>query len=411
MFQLNVSVLTLIAILVLIAFRQVGGTKLHIWQIMLLGALTVLLTGQISPFDGLKSINPDVMIFLFGMFVTGEAMHRSGFLLHLSYRFFGRAKSLDHLVLLIIFGMGTLSAFLMNDTMAIIGTPLVLYLARVQNISPKLLLLSLAFGVTTGSVMSPIGNPQNLLIAINSDFANPFLTFVQYLLIPTVANLFLAYLLLRIFYKGEFRDRSPLDQVQEPVEDGRLALVSEVSFILLIALVVIKVTMVAIGYGASFRLTYIALISSLPILIFSQRRMEVVKNIDWQTLVFFASMFVLMASVWQSGILQSMIDKHGINVAQVPMILALSVILSQLVSNVPFVALYLPLLPGAPVKGMMVLAAGSTIAGNLFILGAASNVIIIQKAEKENETLTFLDFARVGVPLTILNMMVYMIFL
>lgn len=411
MFQLNISVLILTAILVLIAFRQVGGTKLHIWQIMLLGALTVLLTGQISPYDGLKSINPDVMIFLFGMFVTGEAMHRSGFLLHLSYHLFGRARSLDHLVLLILFGTGMLSALLMNDTLAIIGTPLVLYLARSQSISPKLLLLSLAFGVTTGSVMSPIGNPQNLLIAINGDFANPFLTFIEYLFIPTVANLFLAYLLLRIFYKGEFLNRSPLNQVQEPVEDERLAQVSEASFFLLIALVVIKIAMVIMGYGASFRLTYIAIISSLPILIFSQRRMEVVRNIDWHTLVFFASMFVLMASVWQSGILQTVIDRHGLNITQVPMILALSVVLSQLVSNVPFVALYLPLLTGASVKGMMALAAGSTIAGNLFVLGAASNVIIIQNAEKENETLTFLDFARVGIPLTILNMIVYLIFL
>lgn len=411
MFQLNISVLTLTAILILIAFRQVGGTKLHIWQIMLLGASMVLLTGQISPYDGLKSINPDVMVFLFGMFVIGEAMHRSGFLLHLSYRLFGRARSLDHLVLLILFGTGTLSAFLMNDTLAIIGTPLVLYLARSLSISPKLLLLSLAFGVTTGSVMSPIGNPQNLLIAINGDFANPFLTFIQYLLIPTVINLFLAYLLLRVFYKGEFLNSPPSNQIQEPVEDGRLALVSEASFILLIALVVIKIAMVLMGHGASFRLTYIALISALPILIFSQRRMEVVRNIDWHTLVFFASMFVLMASVWQSGALQSMIDRPGVNVTQVPMILIMSVMLSQLVSNVPFVALYLPLLHGASVKGMMALAAGSTIAGNLFILGAASNVIIIQNAERENETLTFLDFARVGVPLTILNTMVYMIFL
>lgn len=411
MFQLNISVLILTAVLVLIAFRQVGGTRLHIWQIMLLGALAVLLTGQISPYDALKSINPDVMIFLFGMFVTGEAMHRSGFLLHLSYHLFGRARSLDHMVLLILFGTGMLSALLMNDTLAIIGTPLVLYLARSQSISPKLLLLSLAFGVTTGSVTSPIGNPQNLLIAINGDFTNPFLTFVEYLFIPTAANLFLAYLLLRIFYRGEFLNRSPLSQVQEPVKDERLAQVSEASFILLIALVVIKIAMVIMGYGASFRLTYIAIISSLPVLIFSQRRMEVVRNIDWHTLVFFASMFVLMASVWQSGILQTVIDKHGLNITQVPMILALSVVLSQLVSNVPFVALYLPLLTGATVKGMMALAAGSTIAGNLFVLGAASNVIIIQNAERENETLTFLDFARVGIPLTILNMIVYLIFL
>jgi Na+/H+ antiporter NhaD/arsenite permease-like protein len=409
--QINTSVLTLVAVFILIASRQIGGLKLRIWQIMLLGALTVLLTGQISPYDGLRSIDPDVMIFLLGMFITGEAMHRSGFLLHLSYRLFGRAKNLDHLVLLILFGTGTLSAFLMNDTLAIVGTPLVLYLARSQSISPKLLLLSLAFGVTTGSVMSPIGNPQNLLIAINGDVANPFITFIEYLFVPTIANLFLAYLLLRVFFKGQFQNRQSLNQIQKPVEDQKLALISEVSFLLLIVLVFVKIVMVSMGAGESFRLSYIAVISALPILIFSQRRLEVVRNIDWKTLVFFASMFVLMASVWQSGVFQSLIERSGADVTTVPVILALSVMMSQLVSNVPFVALYLPLLSGASVKGMMALAAGSTIAGNLFILGAASNVIIIQNAEKENETLTFLDFAKVGVPLTILNMLVYWIFL
>jgi len=90
------------------------------------------------------------------------------------------------------------------------------------------------------------------------------------------------------------------------------------------------------------------------------------------------------------------------------------VVLSQLISNVPFVALYLPLLlqAGASVKGMMALAAGSTIAGNFSILGAASNVIIIQNAEKNSaETLTFMDFMKVGVPLTIINVAVYWLFL
>lgn len=409
--QLNTSVLTLAAVFILIASRQIGGLKLRIWQIMLLGAMIVLLTGQISPYDGLRSINPDVMIFLLGMFIIGEAMHRSGFLLNLSYRLFGRAKRLDHLVLLILFGTGTLSAFLMNDTLAIVGTPLVLYLARSQSISPKLLLLSLAFGVTTGSVVSPIGNPQNLLIAINGNVANPFITFIEYLIAPTIANLFLAYLLLRVFFGGQFQNRQALDLVQEPVEDRKLALISEASFLLLIGLVCVKIFMVSSGAGELFRLSYIAVISALPVLIFSKRRLEVVRNIDWQTLVFFASMFVFMASVWQSGIFQSLIDRSGADIMTLPVILALSVIMSQVVSNVPFVALYLPLLSGASVKGMMALAAGSTIAGNLFILGAASNVIIIQNAEKENETLTFLDFAKVGVPLTILNILVFWIFL
>jgi Na+/H+ antiporter NhaD/arsenite permease-like protein len=96
------------------------------------------------------------------------------------------------------------------------------------------------------------------------------------------------------------------------------------------------------------------------------------------------------------------------------MILGVSVLLSQLLSNVPLVALYLPVLlqAGALTKGMMALAAGSTIAGNLTILGAASNVIIIQNAEKKyGATLSFWDFVRIGVPLTIINVGVYWLFL
>jgi Na+/H+ antiporter NhaD/arsenite permease-like protein len=90
------------------------------------------------------------------------------------------------------------------------------------------------------------------------------------------------------------------------------------------------------------------------------------------------------------------------------------VLLSQLISNVPLVMLYLPVLMHAGVSnaGLVALAAGSTIAGNLTILGAASNVIVIQNAEKkENQTLSFWEFSRVGIPLTIINVAVYWLFL
>ena len=114
------------------------------------------------------------------------------------------------------------------------------------------------------------------------------------------------------------------------------------------------------------------------------------KNIDWTTLVFFVSMFVLMESVWISGTCQELLGKLSPQLGSVPMILTLSIGLSQLISNVPFVALYLPAMGSAVSQGqLMALAAGSTIAGNLLILGAASNVIIIQNAEKEGETLSF----------------------
>jgi Na+/H+ antiporter NhaD/arsenite permease-like protein len=407
-----VSIIVLLVVFVLIAVRQIGRFRLQIWQAMLLGALTVLLTGQISPAKALQAINLDVILFLFGMFVVGQALEESGYLSHLSSRLFGRAKTVDSLLLLILFGAGLLSAFLMNDTLAIIGTPVMLQIARKTGIRPKLLLLSLAFSVTIGSVMSPIGNPQNLLVAINGNIPNPFITFLRYLAVPTLINLFLAYLILKFFYREHLKNE-PLNHSADPITDPALARLSKVSLIIIVILVLVKITTSLLGLGIDFRLTYIALAAALPIILLSPRRLGVVRRIDWSTLIFFAAMFVLMESVWDSGYFQNVIADLHLNLQSVGIIMAVSIVLSQLISNVPLVALYLPVLShlGAATKEMMALAAGSTIAGNFSILGAASNVIIIQNAEKKaGETLTFWEFVKIGIPLTTVNALVYWLF-
>jgi Na+/H+ antiporter NhaD/arsenite permease-like protein len=407
-----ISIIVLALVFILIIVRRIGKLRFQIWQIMTLGAIAVLATLQISPLQALKSINLDVVFFLFGMFTVGEALEASGYLSYLSYKLFRRAKSLDSLVLLILFGMGLLSAFLMNDTLAIIGTPVVLLLARKADTSPKILLLALAFAITIGSATSPIGNPQNLLIAVNGNVANPFITFFRYLLIPTLINLLAAYLLLRLFYRKQFNRNEIIDH-PEPIKDPKLAHLSQVSLVLLFILVLAKIITVFAGLKVDFRLTYIALAAALPIILFSPKRFTIIRKIDWTTLLFFAAMFILMASVWNSGIFQKVINSTNLKLTSVPVIMGISIILSQFISNVPLVALYLPMLMqmGVSNAGLMSLAAGSTIAGNFSILGAASNVIIIQNAEqKSKETLTFWEFVRIGVPLTIINILFYWLF-
>jgi Na+/H+ antiporter NhaD/arsenite permease-like protein len=275
------------------------------------------------------------------------------------------------------------------------------------------MLLALAFAVTTGSVVSPIGNPQNLIVAVQGGVKNPFTTFLVFLLVPTIVNLLLAYALLRVFYRNSFTAK-PLNHSHEPVKDPKLAVLSKSSLILVVVLVLARIMLVLAGLDFDFKLTYIALSATLPVLVFSPRRFEIVRRIDWHTLLFFASMFVLMESVWDSGFFQSILNWLDVDVASVGAILFISVALSQLISNVPLVALYLPMLThmGVSTKGIMALVAGSTIAGNLSILGAASNVIIIQNAEKKaGETLTFMDFVVIGVPLTVINVIVYWLFL
>lgn len=409
----SIPLVTLAGVFLLIAVRQVGRFRFAIWQSMLLGAAVVLATGRISPRDALAAVNMDVMLFLFGMFVVGEALEESGYLAHLAYRFIKRARTADRLMILVIAGAGLLSALLMNDTLAIIGTPVVLLIARKHGMSPKLLLLALAFSITIGSAMSPIGNPQNLLIALGGGVQQPFLLFLRYLALPTLVSLGLTYLILKRFHPGEFHD-AELRHSQEPIRDRQMALLSRIALHIVVVLIAVKILLAIAGADAAFPLPFIAVAAALPILVGSPRRWQILRHTDWHTLVFFAAMFVLMESVWRTGSFQAWLAGDGVDLRSPEMILGASIVLSQFISNVPLVALIQPLLlhAGVGTAGLMALAAGSTIAGNLLILGAASNVIIIQRAEKKaGVTITFLEFARAGVPVTGVSTLVYWAFL
>jgi Na+/H+ antiporter NhaD/arsenite permease-like protein len=404
------SVVVLGLVFFLIAVRQVGRFRLQIWQIMLAGAVIVLITGQISPEAALLSIDTDVMLFLFGMFVVGEALDRSGYLNSVTSRLFSRAKTGEHAIIIILFGFGFFSAFLMNDTIAIIGTPVVLYLSEKFNFSPKAALLALCFAVTTGSVVSPLGNPQNFLVATYAGFSEPFLVFFGYLVIPTLFALAVVFILLRWVYGKELCNKGSIEEVRDP-GDPSLALLSKISLIILITLIILRVFA---GLGCipfKIPLPWIALIAMAPLLLFSPERKEIIRNIDWCTLVFFAAMFVLMQSVFDSGFFEPVFDLPYM--ATVPVLFTVSVIISQFISNVPFVALFQPFITNSALSAPQVLAlsAGSTIAGNLTILGAASNVIVIQNAEKKGVTLSFMDFIKIGAPLTFIQSIIFIVFL
>lgn len=408
-----ISVIILAVVFILIAVRHIGSFRLRIWQIMLTGGVLVLATRQITFPDAVKAINLDVILFLFGMFAIGQALEESGYLAHLSQRLFKLGTTAGSLMFIVVFGSGLLAAFLMNDTMAIVCTPLLLVLSRNSKIAAGPLLLALAFGVTTGSVLSPIGNPQNLLIALSGGIDNPFLTFIKYLAVPTIINLGVVYFMLKLYYPRFFRNPIQIPE-SAPVRDNKLAGLCKISLVFLAFLIAAKIILVIVAPGFEFRLTYIALISALPVLAGSRRRLEIIRRLDWSTLVFFASMFVLMASVWGSGVFQSALARLDLDLGGQGVVLGISVVLSQFISNVPMVALYLPVLKqaGSSTGALMALAAGSTIAGNLTILGAASNVIIIQSCENRcEETITFWEFLRIGFPLTVINVLIYWLFL
>ena len=196
-----------IGVLALVFFLIIERRRLNnipIWTSMLIGAGLMVGLQVISIEDAFKAINLDVIIFLFGMFSIVSALDRSGVLKYVAAKMLDKANS-DHNSILLVFviGLGLLSAFLVNDTIALLGIPLVIHVSRQIGLRPTVLFIALAFGISIGSVMTPIGNPQNLLIAIRSGISLPFLTFMKWLIIPTILNLFLTYFILKVYFKKE----------------------------------------------------------------------------------------------------------------------------------------------------------------------------------------------------------------
>jgi len=185
----------------LIVFRNILKINLPIWAIMLLASVALIALNVVTPQQAYLSVNYDVIVFLFSMFVIGAALKLSGILNYIIKLLISKSSKPEHILWFIVLGIGLMSGILMNDTLALIGTPIILELSRKLNIKPKILLLALAYTVTTGSVLTPIGNPQNLLIAIESGIKAPFITFLYYLTLPTIINLFLLYYILKRFLK------------------------------------------------------------------------------------------------------------------------------------------------------------------------------------------------------------------
>jgi len=214
---------------------------------------------------------------------------------------------------------------------------------------------------------------------------------------------------LTLLYGKSFPEAMPSASLESRQQPGPLLTACKLSLGLLLLLLAYQLVSLFLGKASPFPLSMVSLAAASPLLVAAPRRIERLKKIDWSTLFFFFAMFILMDAVWRTGFFQGWLQRSGWNLTALPVVLGLSVGVSQFISNVPFVALYTPLLmkAGASTETLMALAAGSTVAGNFLILGAASNVIIVQNAEKRGETLTFWEFARVGILLTLINTAVY----
>jgi Na+/H+ antiporter NhaD/arsenite permease-like protein len=449
---LNQQQFVAIAIFAFVYLLIIARRKFNIpiWTSMLIGSMLMIGFRVISIESAFKSINLDVIAFLFGMFSIVTALDRSGVLKFVAIKMLSKARSPSSLLMVFVIGMGILSAFLVNDTIALLGIPLVVYISQRTGIKSTVLLIALSFGITVGSTMTPIGNPQNLLIAIQSGISLPFTTFLRILVIPTMINLFVTYFILKFYYRKElfvsvkspnyrhYNKHNDYDQknimtfdddnnkeeearVITAIANPRLAKLSIVILLATIAGFIISEFIQFVFHITALSLSVIAILGATVLYAFSNDRIQILQSVDYSILVFFTAMFVFTAAIWSSGVISVFMSYLPLpspntnNVFQTNAVIStVSIALGQVLSNVPFVALYNHVMidngftGSAHVNQWMMLAAASTISGNLTLLAAASNIIIIEAAERRGvKAFTFVEFFKIGAIVTAVNVAIY----
>ncbi|MEM9105318.1 MAG: SLC13 family permease [Pseudomonadota bacterium] len=399
------SLAVAIAIFFFISIRQWLPEQIRIWHIMGTGALVLLISRDILLKDAWNAIDWNVIAYLFGVFAISHAMYDCGVAHRLSGVICREGTGVYRVLFLFVVLVAVISAVLTNDAAAAIGAPIALTIAHRLSIRPAIPLIALCATVTVGSMMSPVGNPQNILIVADGHFSNPIGTFLFWLLVPTILSMIFAYLwFLFCMMRAEPAENTELDLPSPNSEQTWPAYLATG----LLTILVVGDSILQTDYPQlNVPLGYLSLISCLPIFLFSKRRLSILKEVDWSTLIFFVAMFIVTGAVLASGALQTLLGPWQARLDEAPVVTVVAFGASQLFSNVPVVEIYLNLLGKHETSTLMLLAGMSTLAGNLFIISAASNVIVVQQTEKlGGKAFNFWEFTRFVLPVTVVSILV-----
>jgi Na+/H+ antiporter NhaD/arsenite permease-like protein len=283
--------------------------------------------------------------------------------------------------------------------------PLVLAVVRPLGLRPLPYLLAIALGSNVGSAMTPTGNPQNMLIGVSSGI--PFARFVGLLALPSIGGLAIVFAVLVFVHR-----RDLAGPVRRLTSAGSVATEHPFDRVLVTKALVLFCAAL-IGWLAGLSMPLVA-ISAAALLVAVARRdpTQAFANVEWELLLFFAALFVVMRGVRDVPLVQELTSASAAHLSgarfhDASVVTAAMLALSNLVSNVPAVILWLPIAPRTahPDFVWLVMAMSSTFAGNLTLLGSMANLIVAERASARGERIGFVDYLKVGVPATIATML------
>jgi Na+/H+ antiporter NhaD/arsenite permease-like protein len=306
---------------------------------------------------------------------------------------------------------GVLSAFLINDVVCVALTPLVLHLARRLKFDPIPHLMGLATAANIGSTGTITGNPQNIYIGSHSGIS--YLRFAARLLPVAMLGLVITYLVVCLVYRSRLsasneKEEREKDERRDEQDPSKALTHSRIHCRLQTKAVTVTVTAVVLFF-TGLPLELVALGAASVLLLDRIKPAKIYQQVDWSLLVMFTGLFIVVHAFQVHVVSRWGIDRWEWLLSRPVVLLSIvSAGLSNLVSNVPAVLLLEPVAQAMPSASRetawLALAMSSTFAGNLTVLGSVANLIVVESAGREGVTISFWEYCKVGIPLTILTL-------
>jgi Na+/H+ antiporter NhaD/arsenite permease-like protein len=383
---------------VLISGRRLKILPLNRPAAALLGTVLMVTAGVLTPEQAYRAVDYNTLVLLLGMMLISAYLSLAGFFDWAAGYILKAAKTPQQLLLYLIIASGVLSALLVNDTVCLMLTPLVVAVIVRGRLPLPPYLLALAMSANLGSVATLVGNPQNMIIGSLSHL--PFVRFSVSLLPVASAGLAIEYAVLRLGF-GKMLRATRIERSEDPLRplDRPLTTIALAALALVFA-----------GFVAGFNLAWTALAGGALVMVLARcDTHQVLKLVDWHLLMFFAALFVVVEGLNTTGLPdQAYAYLRGMfgatQTAQAWNLAWFSAAGSNIFSNVPFVLVAGKWIPNFANPALMwkVLALATTFAGNLTILGSVANIIVVESARGHCEV-GFWDYARFGIPITILT--------
>jgi Na+/H+ antiporter NhaD/arsenite permease-like protein len=363
--------------------------------IALLGAIALVGLGVLAPEEAAGSIHLPTLLLLFSFMVISAQMRLGGFYSRITLEIAELPLSPPALLAAVIAAVGALSAVFSNDVVCLAIAPVLADACLRRRLDPLPFLLGLACAANIGSAATLIGNPQNMLIGQVLELS--FLAYFLEALVPVLLGLAATWGVIAWQTRGKWitvlDDPAPERRQEEAPYDR---------------------WQTAKGLAVATALLAVFLFSSMPrevaaltgagLLLMSRKlhSHKMLGLVDWELLILFIGLFVVNHALQQTGLttaaMQALADA-GVALTEPGPLFVVTLLLSNVVSNVPAVMLLLPAAT-EPFSGPL-LALVSTLAGNLLIVGSIANIIVVDAARRRGIAIDWRSHARTGVPVAL----------